>query len=87
MAPLDTSMYSANSELDVTPILVLIEENIVRIPGRRPVGSMRKKRKQDDLALVAAMNEIAFIFKEEKVNAKRINKCVKKGRLTKIIKR
>ena len=68
MAPLDTSMYSANSELDVTPILVLIEENIVRIPGRRPVGSMRKKRKQDDLALVAAMNEIAFIIqrREEK---------------------
>ena len=68
------------------PIHVVIEENSDRIPGRCPVRLMRKKRKQDDLARIAATNKIASIFKKDKDKAKRTKNRVKNGHLTDIIK-
>ena len=69
----------------VIPMPPFIPEILVRDHGGRPVGSTVKKRKQEELALIAATNEIALLFNAEKVNNRRGNKQTKKGRLAELI--
>ena len=46
----------------VIPMPPFIPEILVRDHGGRHVGSTVKKRKQEELALIAATNEIALVF-------------------------
>ena len=70
-----------------TAVLVppLNSEIMVRDQGGRPVGSTMKKKKQEDLALIAATNEIALVFSEVQTQNRRANKGTKKGQLAELI--
>ena len=63
-------------------------EMVVRGPnavGGRPIGTTKKKRKLDAMAMVSSMNEIALQFEKEKKKAKDSGKRMKKGRIDEII--
>ena len=53
--------------------------------GERPVGASHKKRKTDEMALVATINKFALLFGKEKKHAIKGNEKMVRGRLNKII--
>ena len=55
--------------------------------GGRPVGATNQKRKLSAMALIATANEIALQYKKEKNSVKRVDKRMKKGRLSELIEK
>ena len=70
-AKIDTRVCSGNTFLKQN---VVVEERgmIDRPKGGRPTGSTNDKKRLDEVALVAARNEIALIFGKEKRGHKKL---------------
>ena len=84
-AKIDTRVCSGNTFLKQN---VVVEERgmIDRPKGGRPTGSTNEKKRLDEVALVAARNEIALIFGKEKKRAQKDHTRMKRGLLQEIIK-
>lgn len=60
-------------------------EPLMQKRGGHPTRSTRKKINQNNLALIAATNQIALEYQNEKEAKKEVNKKTSKVRLTKLI--
>ena len=86
--PFETNVAVAAASSICTAIIP-VETNIVVAAGDeldflggRPLGTTNQKRKLDQMALIATRNEISLQYENEKKEAVRLKKRLKKGRLS-----